>query len=71
MDVIWTDSSYEPKPEKRFEKVYDDGYAVFDNETNLLYHTDSDYVAVHLAELMNGLQAEIERLKKELEEKCP
>ena len=66
MDVPWDNELYTPEKGNRFEAVYDDGYAVYDNETRLLYHTENEDVSVRLAELMNEQQAEIERLNKEL-----
>ncbi|MBR4396526.1 MAG: hypothetical protein IKS93_01580, partial [Methanobrevibacter sp.] len=57
-----------PKPEKRFEPTYDDGDCVIDNETKLLYHTESDYTAMHLAELMNEQDKDIKQLKQLLKE---
>ena len=66
MYVELYEEGYEPKPEKRFEKAYDDGYAVYDNETRLLYHTESDYVAVRLAELMNEQDEKIKGLEEHI-----
>ena len=59
---------YESKPEKRFEATYDDGYCVFDNETNQLYHTENEDVAILLAKLMNKQEGDIKQLKQLLKE---
>lgn len=64
MDVPWHNELYTPEKGNRFEAVYDDGYAVYDNETRLLYHTENEDVSVKLTELMNEQQATITHLEK-------
>lgn len=56
MDVPWNNELYNPEKGNRFEAVYDDGYAVYDNETRLLYHTENEDVSFRLTELMNEQQ---------------
>ena len=67
MDVPWNNELYNPEKGNRFEAVYDDGYAVYDNETRLLYHTENEDVSVRLAELMNEQQTTIKSKDKQLE----
>ena len=61
MEVPWDNNLYKPEKGNRFEAVYDDGYCVFDNETNYSYHTESQEVAMQLAELLNKQQSTISK----------
>ena len=67
MEVPWDNNLYKPEKGNRFEAVYDDGYCVFDNETNYSYHTESQEVAMQLAELLNKQQATIDKQEKQLQ----